>query len=189
LGEREERDVEATAGGGVPPRVEDVFRHLEDLRTNSFEGVGPRAERVELFRRGVELLGPLVRRILEEADAAFLDGTGEVREHGLNQDPEGGWTARWELTWPAQRQAANIRGGDGVAPVQVVAWFAAGFTHPHLAGSRAGDWPLQVTSQADAERQEPIVRAIVEAELHQRIFEGSWRIVPGFTGRSGTPDG
>jgi len=33
------------------------------------------------------------------------------------------------------------------------------------------------------------VRAIVEAELHQRIFEGSWRIVPGFTRRSATPDG
>ena len=183
--------MEATAGGGVPPRVEDVFRHLEDLRTNSFEGVGPRAERVELFRRGVELLGPLVRRILEEADAAFLDGTGEVRDHGLNQDPDGGWTARWELTWPAQRQAANIRGGDGVAPVQVVAWFAAGFTHPHLAGAWAGQppliahWPLQVTTQADAERQEPIVRAIVEAEVHQRIFEGGWRILPGYTRRSG----
>jgi hypothetical protein len=67
----------------------------------------------------------------------------------------------------------------------VVAWFAAGFTHPHLAGSRAGDWPLQVTSQADAERQETIVRAIVEAEVHQRIFEGGWRILPGYTRRSG----
>ncbi len=148
--------------GKVPPRVEDLFRHLEDLRTNSFEGAGPRAERVELFRRAVELLGPVARLILEEANAA-----------------------RWELSWPEQRAAANIRGGDGVPPVQVVAWFAAGFTHPHLVGSRTGDWPLQVTSQADAERQEPIVRAIVEAELHQRIFEGGWRIVPGYTRRSG----
>jgi hypothetical protein len=172
-------------GGSVPPRVEDLFRHLDDLRTDSYEGVGPRPQRVELYRRAVELLGPVVRRVLEEADAAFLDRTGEIGEHGPSQDPDGGWTARWELSWPQQRQATNRRGGDGVAPVQVVAWFAAGFTHPHLSGSLAGHWPLQVTGEADAERQEPIVRAIVEAELHQRIFEGGWTIVPGYTRRSG----
>jgi len=28
-------------------------------------------------------------------------------------------------------------------------------------------------------------RAIVETELHQRIFEGGWRILPGYTRRSG----
>jgi hypothetical protein len=172
--------VDATRGS-VPPRTEDLFRHLDDLRTNSFEGAGPRAERVELFGRSVELLGPVVRRVLDDANATLLDGTGEIDHHGLTEQPDGGWTARWELSWPEQRSAPNLRGGDGVAPVQVVAWFAAGFTHPHLAGSRAGDWPLQVTSQADAERQETIVRAIVEAEVHQRIFEGGWRILPGYT--------
>jgi hypothetical protein len=172
-------------GGGVPPRVEDLFRHLDDLRTDSFEGAGPREERIELFRRGLAFFGPVVRRVLEEANAAVLDGTGEVREHELAQQPDGGWTARWELSWPEQRAAENLRGADGVGPVQVVAWFAAGFTHPHLSGSRAGAWPLQVTSQADADRQELVVRAIVEAELHERIFEGGWRIVPGYTRRSG----
>jgi hypothetical protein len=35
-----------------------------------------------------------------------------------------------------------------------------------------------VLDAADAERQELIVRAIVEAELHERIFEGTWRIIP-----------
>jgi hypothetical protein len=178
--------MDDATGGGVPPRVEDLFRHLDDLRTNSYEGAGPREERVGLFRRALELFGPVVRRVLDEANAAVLDGTGAVREHDLAEQPDGGWTARWELSWPEQQAAENLRGGDGVQPVQVVAWFAAGFTHPHLSGSRAGDWPLQVTSQADAERQETIVRAIVEAELHQRIFEGGWRIVPGYTRRSGS---
>jgi hypothetical protein len=177
----------AAGGGAVPPRVEDLFRHLDDLRLRSYEGAGPQAERVELFGRAVELLDPVVRRVLEETDAAFLDGSGEVRRQPLGQDPDGGWTASWELSWPAQRQAANVRGGDRVGPVQVVAWFAPGFTHPHLAGSKAGSWPLQVTGQADAERQEPIVRAIVEAELHERVFEGTWKIVPGYTRRSGHP--
>jgi hypothetical protein len=173
------------SSGAVPPRVEDLFRHLDDLRTNSYEGAGPRAARIELFRRAVELFGPVVRRVLEEANAGLLDGTGAVREQGLSEQPDGGWTARWELSWPEQQAAPNLRGGDGVQPVQVVAWFASGFTHPHLSGSRAGDWPLQVTSEADAERQEAIVRAIVEAELHQRIFEAGWRILPGYTRRSG----
>jgi hypothetical protein len=181
--------MDATSGG-VPPRTEDLFRHLDDLRTNSFEGAGPRAARIALFRRAVELLGAVVRPVLEEANAALLDGTGEVAEQGPTEQPDG-WIARWELSWPEQRTATNLRGGDGVAPVQVVVWFAAGFTHPHLAGSWAGQsplvahWPLQVTSQADAERQEPIVRAIVEAEVHQRIFEGGWQILPGYPRRSG----
>jgi hypothetical protein len=165
-------------------RAEDLYRHLDDLRTDSYEGARPRAERVELYRRAVALLNPVVRRVLEEADAAFLAGAGEISEHGPSEDG-GGWTASWELSWPEQQAATPVRGEhDRVGPVQVIAWFAAGFTHPHLAGSSLGHWPLQVTDEADAERQEPIVRAIVEAELHQRVFEGSWKILPGYPGRS-----
>jgi len=39
-----------------------------------------------------------------------------------------------------------------------------------------------VTDAADAERQDPILRAIVECELHERIFQGTWRVVPALTG-------
>jgi hypothetical protein len=28
--------------------------------------------------------------------------------------------------------------------------------------------------------QEPILRAIVECELHEQIFQGTWRVVPPF---------
>jgi hypothetical protein len=177
-------------GPMAPPRAEDLFRHLDDLRTDSYEGSGPRAERVERFGTAVQLLGPVVRRVLEDADATFLAGSGEISEHGPAQDG-GGWTARWELSWPEQRTTTPIRGGvDRLAPVQVVAWFASTFTHPHLAGAWAGQdpliahWPMQVTSQADAERQEPLLWAIVEAELHQRVYEGGWRVLPGYPRRS-----
>jgi hypothetical protein len=34
-----------------------------------------------------------------------------------------------------------------------------------------------VTSELDAERQKGILAAIVELELHQRIFETDWRIL------------
>jgi hypothetical protein len=39
-----------------------------------------------------------------------------------------------------------------------------------------------VVTEEDASRQEPIIRAIVEAELHERIFEGTWRIIPASDG-------
>ena len=174
---------------GRPPRAEDLFRHLDDLRTDSFEGAGPRPARIELFHRTVELLDPVVRRVLGETDATFLGGASELRLQGPRQEAGGDWTARWELSWPEQRSATPLR-GDRVHPVQVAAWFAATFTHPHLAGTWAGrsplvaHWPLQVTSEADAARQEPIVRAIVEAELHQAVFEGGWRVLPGYPRRS-----
>jgi hypothetical protein len=29
----------------------------------------------------------------------------------------------------------------------------------------------------------PIPRAIVECELHERIFQGTWRVVPAFAGQ------
>jgi len=36
---------------------------------------------------------------------------------------------------------------------------------------------------ADAERQEPIVRAIVESELHKRICQGTWQVISAFAGQ------
>ena len=50
-----------------------------------------------------------------------------------------------------------------------------------------GDWPLQIISAEDARRQAPVVLAIAEAELHQRIFDagGNWRLVPAYCERIG----
>jgi hypothetical protein len=175
----------ARQGGATPPRVEDLFRHLEDLRTRTYEGAEPREAREAVFRRAVELIDPVVRRVLQEANVGFLRGRGEIDHEPVHDDGAGGTVASWSLSWPEQRDAENVRGGERVGPVQVVAWFMAGFNHPHLRGSQAGNWPLQVTSQGDAVRQEPIVRAIVEAELHERIFEGTWRVIPAFVGEHG----
>jgi len=41
-----------------------------------------------------------------------------------------------------------------------------------------GRGKFQVTSREDAKRQKSIVATIVELELHQRIFETDWRILP-----------
>jgi hypothetical protein len=160
-------------------RAQDMFRHLEDLRHGSFEGAEPREARLALFERAVGLLDPVVRTVLGETNDTFLHGSGEISLWPVAVDEgTGDAVASWTLSWPEQRSARNVRVEGEVAPIQVIALFARGFTHPHLRGSTAGNWPLQVLDEEDAERQEPIVRAIVEAELHERIFEGTWRIIP-----------
>lgn len=161
-----------------PPRPDDIFRHLEDLRTRSFEGVQEWDGKVDRFRRAIRLLDPVVRGVVDEADGTFLDGTGAVN-HRTGEDRDGGEWAHWELAWPAQRDARG-RDGGRVQPVQVIATFLRGSPHPHLSGSAAGMWPCQVTDAGDAARQEPIIRAIIETELHQRIFDGTWRVIPAF---------
>jgi hypothetical protein len=164
----------------LPPRTIDIFRHLSDLRSGTYEGAHEWADKVGVFRQAVSLIDPVVRRILAEANAVFLNDGGTVN-HRAGEDRDGGAYAHWELSWPEQRQAAARHGGR-VEPIQVIAVFGRGSTHPHLRGAAAGMWPCQVTGAADAERQEPILRAIVECELHERIFQGTWRVVPAFTG-------
>jgi hypothetical protein len=115
----------------------------------------------------------------------FLEHTGEVRRYSA-EEQDGSVGAHWELSWPRQRQAVSRDGGP-VPPVQLIAWFRRSFNHAHLRGSTAGDWPLQVTSPDDATRQIPIVRAIVEAELHQRIYEGRYPVMPVAVRKYGLP--
>ncbi len=163
-----------------------MFRHLADLRSGSYEGAQPRDARLELFERAVVLMDPVVRSVLEETKDTFLAGAGDIELHPVTLHSNGDAAAAWSLSWPEQRAAENVRGACDVGPIQVIALFASGFTHPHLRGTSAGNWPLQVLDPQDAERQEPIVRAIVEAELHERVFEGTWRIVPSF---ASSPEG
>ena len=69
----------------LPPRAADIFRHLSDLRSGTYEGARQWPDRVEVFRRAVSLLDPVVRRILEQANAVFLGGSGTIR-HRAGQD-------------------------------------------------------------------------------------------------------
>jgi hypothetical protein len=161
---------------------EDILRHCRDLKTRTYEGAAGDA-RQEVYRRAVELITPVVRHALEQTNADLLDATGEIEVVGPRPDGNGGTETVFSLSWPAQRSADETRSGAPVEPVRVIARFGAGTQHPHLSGTRPvsappGDYPLQVTSVADAERQRGNVSAIVEAELHVRIFEGGWRIIP-----------
>jgi hypothetical protein len=166
-------------------REEDLMRHLADLVARRYEGAASWADRVAVFQRAVELLDPVVRGVLAEADEMFLEHTGEITRHSV-EDSDGSVGEHWELSWPRQREAVSRHGGP-VGPVQVIAWFRRSFNHAHLRGSTAGDWPLQVTTTEDASRQLPIVRAIVEAELHQKIYEGRYPVMPVAVRKYGVP--
>ena len=160
-------------------RADDLLRHLRDLRTGTYEGVQSRSEKEDVYRRGIELLRPVAVAILEEANTLFLRGSGDIQVIGPEDDGSGGLETRFELSWPEQRAARIMRGPHGpLQPVRIIVNYSQGFLHPHLSGSIAGFWPFQVTSAADAERQKSILAAIVELELHQRIFETNWRILP-----------
>ena len=98
---------------------------------------------------------------------------------GPKDTSSGELETRFELSRPEQRAAHNTHTSrEPLQPVCIVVNYSQNFLHPHLSGSTAGYWPFQVTSEADAERQKGILSAIVELELHQRIFETNWRILP-----------
>lgn len=148
-------------------------RHLDDLRTGTHEGRSAWEDKAALFREEVDRLDPVVRRAMGELSDTWLARTGEVERVDAVDDPEGHLVARWSLSWPDQRSA-------GIAPVQIAARFAPGRLHPHLGATRARDWPLSVLDDDDAERQLPLLRVLVETELHQRVFESDWRVVTGY---------
>lgn len=160
-------------------RREDLQRHLRDLSTGTYEGQVSRAEKEEVYRKAVELLTPVAQSVLEEANNLFLNSTGQVRVIGPKDDGQGGLETRFELTWPEQRTAQIMRGPRApLRPVIIKAHYGRGFLHPHLSGSSGGNWPLQILNAEDVERQRTILAAIVEMELHERIFETDWHILP-----------
>jgi hypothetical protein len=160
-------------------RADDLLRHLQNLRSGTYEGTTRRGAKEVVYRQGIKLLRSVAVEILEEANTLFLNGTGNVQMIGPEEDGSGGLVTRFELSWPEQRAARVIRGPNGPPqPVRIVVNYSQGELHPHLSGSTAGFWPFQVTSAADAGRQRGILAAIVELELHQRIFETDWCILP-----------
>jgi hypothetical protein len=78
----------------------------------------------------------------------------------------------------------NCLAGQPLAPITfnaiypILATGTMQWTHPHRALLRpevphrmAAVWPLNVLPAEDAERQEPILRVLAEAEMHERTFE------------------
>jgi hypothetical protein len=176
-----------------PDRVQDYRRHITDLQTRSYEGAIERSEREAVFLKAFDFTTPVAQRVLEDLSQVFLKGTGQFAVHPPERIPnEGGLLGRWTLDWPQLRTARSRFTGEPLAPVTLKAIYpimATGtmqWTHPHLALLRpevthrmAAAWPFNVLSAEDAERQEPILRVLAEAEMHERTYEAdvNWRVL------------
>ena len=165
--------------------IDGIERHLEDLRQNAYEGASG-ADRHALYVAAFELLTPVAVGVLQEVSASLLRGNGEVLVRAPGPDGDGGFIGSWRLTWLELRQATSRFTGNALQPVTISAVFPAGFTHPHLVGDgpvspRAPSltaWPMQVTSHEDAQLQRPVLWAIASAEVHDRIYQSSWQVIP-----------
>ncbi len=175
-----------------PDRAIDYRRHIHDLRTHSYEGAVSREERDNVFRQAFDLMTPVAQHVLTEINDYFLSGVGRVRVVRPTRTEEGGLAGFWELAWPLQERARNRFNQEPLQPLAVHAVFplkptlGMEWTHPHFALLRpcchegfAAAWPMQVTSAEDAWRQEPIIRVLAEAELHERTFlaDVNWKLL------------
>jgi len=173
-------------------RTVDYRRHIDDLRTHSYEGASSREEREKVFIEAFDLLTPVAEKVLSDLNFFFLSGLGWTRTVSPSRSEDGGLIGFWELTWPLQQRSKNRFTQQLLDPLAIHAVFpkrptlSMEWTHPHLALLRpcchsglAAAWPLQVTSIEDAWRQEPILRVLAEAELHERTFlaDTNWRLL------------
>jgi DNA-binding IclR family transcriptional regulator len=167
-------------------REEDLFRHLRDLREMSYEGAVGRQDQVQTFDRAVSLLRPVVEQVLAHFSRRLLADSGTI-EYSRTESDEHGIAATWSLSWPEQRAAIVRVSGQPLPPISIVGRLRPAHIHGHLGSSYFGDWPMQITSLADARRQFAVISAIVEAECHQRVFEagGAWRLIPAYSRRAG----
>lgn len=162
-----ESEIEKT-----PAHLRGLLRHFADLRDGTHgDGAVSRVDKVRLFAAAVDYLDPYARQALDEMNEFLLLASGTVAAGGISRSPEGDVTAVWTLSWPEQEQA-------GVLPVTLEAFFTHGFHHPHLRGAAVGVWPLNVFSDADAAAELPTLRAIAAADLHNRVFQCGYRIIP-----------
>jgi hypothetical protein len=166
-------------------RIEDYLRHVVDLQNRAYEGVLSREDRERAFLSAFDITTPVAQRILMDTNAWFLCGTGKYEERQPARDGDGGIRGAWTMDWPLLQADRNRLTGGRLPAVRIIVAFPQEWTHPHLVlvgadGEVVFAWPFQVASSEDAERQEPIMRAVVEAELHDRIFlaRSNWAVLP-----------
>lgn len=165
--------------------IDGIKRHLEDLRKTAYEGASGAARQVR-YVAAFELLTPVAVEVLQQVNASLLRQTGEVSVRPPGPDGGGGSIGSWLLTWPELAQSNSRLTGEALQPVTISAVFPPGFTHPHLVAGGPVDpraaslaaWPMQITWSEDAEQHRPVIWAIVTAEVHDRIYQSTWRVIP-----------
>ena len=165
--------------------VEGIERHLQDLKHNVYEGASG-AARQKLYVEACDLLSPVAVDVLQQINASLLGSKGEVSVRAPGPDGAGGSIASWLLTWPELSMSKSRLTGEPLEPVTISAVFPPGFTHPHLVAGGPVDpravslsaWPMQITSPDDADQHRPVLWAIATAEVHDRIYQSTWQVIP-----------
>lgn len=193
LVDRQSEETTGISGSAVSARdlweerVHDYKRHVADLRCHGYEGALIRKDKEALFRRGFAMATPLGISVLQDVRDWYLRGEGTVETNVPAEDGRDGLVGSWTLSWPRLCQDRDRFTGGPLMPVMLAVVFPADWTHPHIALLHASNrepafaWPFQVISEDDVRRQEVVLRAIAEAELHDRIFraQNNWAVLPG----------
>lgn len=166
-------------------RIEDMKRHLSDLEHKSYDRAKDRSDRNAVFVNAFGLLTPWAVQVLGDMNVWLVNDMGTVSVNEPVPDGDGGINGSWTLTWPKLEAAMNVHNGKPLEPVSIDAVYPSHWTHGHIARLHEGlpaevtAWPMQVLTEEDAARQEPILRAIAEAELHERLYQanGDWQMV------------
>jgi hypothetical protein len=164
-----------------------MARHLLDLEAGGYEGAINRPDRDAVYRNAFELTTPVALEVLDLVNRSYLAGSGRSQVQPPHFDGKAGLAGSWDLTWPLLEASLDRFTSKPMPPLRLASVFPADFSHAHLALLAAeppygpvAAWPFQVTSSADAARQQPILWAIAEAELHERVLraDGNWRVLP-----------
>jgi hypothetical protein len=183
--------------------VDDLRRHLTDIKEHNFEGFGwDRALKEEAFKVCFDYATPVAERVLGEINDRLLDGTGTVTTLTPHDDGHGGLVGTWELNWPIMEGTVDRTTEEALPPARIAVALPTGLGHPHLAVLRPVSfegptgaipevgpdvllaWPFQATSEADAEHLEPIFWVVAMGEVHERTARskiGPYQIVTEFS--------
>ena len=164
-----------------------MARHLHDLEAGGYEGAVSRGDREVVYRRAFDLTTPVALGVLDLVNRSYLAGSGRTEVRPPESDGNNGLAGSWDLTWALLEACVDRFTSKPMPPLRLASVFPADFSHAHLAllgveppYPALAAWPFQVTSPADAARQEPILWAIAEAELHERVLKAdvNWRVLP-----------
>src|SRR5260370_30420129 len=98
--------------------IDGLRRHVEDLRTDSYEGaVGP--EREARYRAAFDLLSTVATGVLADVNELLLGGTGDISIQPPGPDGHRGPIGSWMLSWPALHEAGSQVTGKALAPATI----------------------------------------------------------------------
>src|ERR1700737_5355305 len=97
-----------------------IARHMEDLRTDSYEGaVGP--EREAPYRTAFDLLSTVATGVLADVNELLLGGAGDISIQPPSPDSHGGLIGSWMLGGPAPPEARSRLTGKPPSPAPTTA--------------------------------------------------------------------